>query len=106
MIQVKPLLPLYRSFRTLDALGGFWHLANFFAPAAGVALFASLMAKLLWHRELRGVAWPRLWAWAFGSAALAALGGLIIFGHDGKMATYAAMVLACALGLWWSGFRP
>jgi len=32
--------------------------------------------------------------------------GLWAFGRDGKMATYAAMVLACALGLWWSGFRP
>jgi len=104
LIHVKPLLPLNRSFRTVDVLGGFWHLANFFAPAAGIALFASLIAKLAWRRELSGVAWRRLWTWAFSGAALAGIGGLMIFGHDGKMATYAAMVLACALGLWWSGF--
>jgi hypothetical protein len=31
--------------------------------------------------------------------------GLVIFEHDGKMATYAAMVFACAIALWWVGFR-
>jgi hypothetical protein len=29
------------------------------------------------------------------------LGGLWFFGHDGKMATYAALVLACASSQWW-----
>ena len=28
------------------------------------------------------------------------VGGLVIFGHDGKMATYAVMVLACASCQW------
>jgi hypothetical protein len=28
------------------------------------------------------------------------LAGLVIFEHDGKMATYAAMVLACASSQW------
>ena len=89
----------------MDILGGIWHLLNFFASAAGIGLFSSLMAKLLWRRELSGVAWWRLWLWASGGAALVAVGGLVYFGRDGKMATYAAMVLACALGLWWAGFR-
>jgi hypothetical protein len=31
--------------------------------------------------------------------------GLVIFEHDGKMATYSAMVVACAVTLWWVGFR-
>jgi hypothetical protein len=40
-------------------------------------------------------------------AGLIALGaGLAWFGRDGKMATYAGMVLACALTLWWRGFGP
>jgi hypothetical protein len=30
----------------------------------------------------------------------------VVFGRDGRMATYAAMVLGAALGLWWVGFRP
>ena len=31
--------------------------------------------------------------------------GWSIFERDGRMATYAAMVVACALALWWVGFR-
>jgi len=82
----------------------FWHLLNFIAPAAGVAALASLFAKLAWRRELTGVAWSRLALWA-GAACLAVLvAGLVVFGHDGRMATYAAMVVACALTLWWVGF--
>ncbi|HEY2925534.1 hypothetical protein [Piscinibacter sp.] len=88
----------------MDLLGGLWHLLNFFAPAAGIGLFASLLTKLAWRRELRGVAWTRLWLAAFAGAALAGLGGLLLFGRDGKMATYVAMVLACAVSLWWLAF--
>jgi hypothetical protein len=32
--------------------------------------------------------------------------GLLVLGRDGKMATYGAMVLACALTLWWRAFGP
>jgi hypothetical protein len=89
----------------VDLIGGLWHVLNFFAAPAGVALFASLIAKLLWHRELQGAAWWRLWLWSGGAAALAAIGGLVWYGRDGKMSTYGAMVLACALALWWRGLR-
>ena len=71
----------------MQAADAFWHITNFFAPA----LFLG-----------RGL---RLWAWASGASALAAVAGLVVFGQDGRMATYAAMVVACAVGLWWAGFR-
>ena len=87
----------------IDAL---WHLLNFFAPALGVGVGASLMAKLLWRRELKGVSWGRLSAWATACGAAVLLAGLVAFGHDGKMATYGAMVMACAATLWWVGFGP
>jgi len=45
-----------------------------------------------------------MWASAAGLAALVA--GLVVFGRDGKMATYGAMVIACAAGLWWAGWGP
>lgn len=90
----------------MDVLGGLWHLLNFLAPAAGVALIASLTAKLLWRRRLRGVSWRRLWLWSAGSAAVVTVAGLVVFGRDGKMATYGGIVLACALSLWWTGFGP
>ena len=31
--------------------------------------------------------------------------GLVVFEHDGKVVTYAAMIAACAMALWWAGFR-
>jgi hypothetical protein len=85
----------------LDAL---LHLLNFFAPALGVALGAALIAKLLWRRDLAGATWLGLWAWGSAGGALALVGGLVIFGRDGKMATYGALVAATALALWWAGF--
>jgi hypothetical protein len=85
----------------LDAL---WHALNFFAPAIGVALLAAGGAKLLWRRELAGVAWHRLALWGTLAGAAALVGGLIVFGRDGKMATYGALVAATALALWWAGF--
>ena len=85
----------------LDAL---WHLLNFFAPAAGVALTTTLLAKLLWRRELSSSSWPRLLAWAVAAGALALIAGLVVFGRDGRMATYGALVAATALALWWAGF--
>jgi len=82
----------------------FWHLLNFFAPAFGVGLLTPLLAKLLWRRGLQGVGWPRLAVWATACSALVLTLGLIYFGSDGKMATYGAMLVACALSLWWVGF--
>jgi hypothetical protein len=89
----------------LQPSDAFWHLTNFFAPAVLLGAFASAATKLIWRRELGGVSGWRLWAWASGAAALASIGGLLAFGHDGRMATYGAMVLACAVMLWWAGFR-
>ena len=82
------------------------HLVNFFMPAPSVGLIAALAAKLLWRRELAGVRLLRLFAWAAVAGALALIGGLVVFGHDGKMATYGAMVLACAAALAWAGWGP
>ena len=82
-----------------------WHIANFFAPALVAGYLAAGGSKLLWRRELAAIGWLRLGAWP--SAAMAAMSalGLVLFEHDGKMITYAGMVGACALALWWAGFR-
>jgi len=79
----------------------FGHLLNFVAPAAGMAL-------LLWGM-------PRLWPkarkgrWAARTELLAPCGlgvavllaGLVVFGRDGKMLTYTALVLAQGSLAWW-----
>jgi len=89
----------------LNPVDSFWHVANFFAPAVVAGFLAAAGAKLLWRRELAAVGLGRLGAWAGGAMALTLLAGLVIFEHDGKMATYTAMVVACAAALWWAGFR-
>jgi hypothetical protein len=85
----------------LDALN---HLVNLLLPAFTVGVLGASMAKLLWRRELAGVRWRRLALWAAGAAALATVAGLVLTGHDGRMATYGAMILAASLALLWAGF--
>ena len=42
-----------------------------------------------------------------GTPALEAPTAVLTFGRDGRMFSYALMVLAAALALWWAGFvRP
>jgi hypothetical protein len=89
----------------VEPAAAFWHIANFFAPALIVALIASAATKLVWRRELAAVAWLGLAAWAGGSMAAVSMIGLALFEHDGKMITYATMLVACAVALWWAGFR-
>ena len=90
----------------LEPLDAFWHVLNFFAPALGIGMLAPTLAKLFWRAELRAVAWLRLVAVALGAAALALIGGLLVLGQDGRIATYTAMIAAAAVSLWWTGFRP
>ena len=87
----------------LDAL---WHVANLFLPALGLGALAAAAAKLLWRRELAAVSFKRLAGPACAACAAMVLAGLVLLGQDGKMATYAGMVVACALTLWWRGFGP
>jgi hypothetical protein len=83
-----------------------WHLLNLFGAPVGVGVLAAAMAKILWRRELSSVRLGRLAAWSCGAGAVVSLAGLVFYGRDGRMATYAAMALACALALWWAGFGP
>jgi hypothetical protein len=90
----------------MGPLDAFWHLINLFLPALGLGALAAAAARLIWRRELAGQSWRHLAAPAMTACAVVALAGLIVWGRDGKMATYAAMVVACAVSLWWRGFGP
>jgi glucose-6-phosphate-specific signal transduction histidine kinase len=70
----------------------------------GLGLLAPALAKAFWRRELKAVRWVRLSLWSILTCAAVLVAGLVVFGRDGKIATYAAMVVACALTLWWTGF--
>jgi len=93
------------SAHLLDLLDLVWHLAGFLAPAVGTGLIAASLAKGLFGRDLQAVPWRRLAAGSTVVCAAVLVCGLVASGHDGRMATYAAMVVACGVALWWIGFR-
>jgi hypothetical protein len=69
------------------------HLANFLAPALAVALVLALVGPFLVPKRPGAQAFPAQVAINFVAGAAGLLFGLWFFGNDGKMATYAAMLL-------------
>ena len=79
------------------------HLLNLIAPAAALAVLLVLLSRI-WRLffQSKGKVAQAFTAWIaiiFIVNVTVLLAGLVVFGHDGKMATYAAMVLAAALAL-------
>jgi O-antigen ligase len=85
----------------MSPLDAFWHLANLFAPAWGVAALLAGAIKLVWRREAAGQRWMRLWGWGAAGGAVAVVISLALLGRDGKMAGYALLLLGVALPQWW-----
>lgn len=77
------------------------HIANFLAPALGLAVLLWGMPRL-WPTSRRGrwTAGRELVALG-GLGALVLLAGLVVLGRDGKMLTYAALVVAQGSLAWW-----
>jgi len=87
----------------MDAGHALWHVLGLVAVPAWTGLVAATAAWWLWRGPGAARRWARLAAWAAGAASSTAVIGLVWLGHDGQMLTYAAVVLACALTLWWQG---
>lgn len=81
----------------LDALN---HLLNFVAPAAVVAVLLASTGRFIRSKTPVVHSLYACVALLFivGVAVLAA--GLVVWGRDGKMLTYAALVVACASCQW------
>jgi hypothetical protein len=76
------------------------HLLNFVAPAAFMAIALAVAAAIFMKKRPGSTV---LWAQAainfiVGVGVLAV--GLVGFGRDGMMATYAALVFVCGTGQW------
>jgi hypothetical protein len=68
------------------------HLLNFIAPAVFMALVLPWVGRLVFRKAAFRHNWWTQSAIIFGVAASVLIAGLLWFGHDGKMATYAALV--------------
>jgi hypothetical protein len=90
----------------MGPIDAFWHILALFYPALATGLIAASAAKWLWRRQLAHVSWLRLVAWPSAAGSAAMLAGLVVWGRDGRMSTYALMVAVVALALWWAGFAP
>ena len=78
-----------------------WHVAGFLAPALSVAVGLTLLAQALDRKLPSARLLLRQMAINFAVGALALLAGLLMTGHDGRMLTYAALVLVCAAAQAW-----
>ena len=84
----------------MNPLAALNHLLNFAAPALALAVLLVLAS----HAFMRKMAKPHGWIvpiainFVIGCAVLVA--GLVWLERDGRMLTYAALVLACASSQW------
>lgn len=76
------------------------HLLNFVAPAVVVGALLALGLRVLQRpRSLRVPLWKQV-AVTTGAGVVTLLGGLMLTGHDGRMATYAALVVVAGTVHW------
>jgi hypothetical protein len=88
----------------MEPIDAFWHVVHLVLPGVLTGMVAAGISKLLWRSELRQVPWLHLTAWASSAGVLSLIGGLMVFGQDGRMATYALLVLSTAIALAWAGW--
>lgn len=80
------------------------HLLSFAAPAFAVALLLALGARLVLPKAKGGGgSWWTSLAINFVAGVGVLVAGLWVFGRDGKMATYAALVVVMATLQWIMG---
>ncbi|GAA4424226.1 hypothetical protein [Acidovorax lacteus] len=85
----------------MDALDLLLHTGAFVAPAVVVALLLAPLGRLcLPARGPQALGWGRQALLDTVVGLLVLGGGLLLWGRDGKMATYAALVLCCATAHW------
>ncbi len=76
------------------------HLLNFAAPALFVAALLQLFSRFFMRKEPKAPVWWVQIAINFVAGCAVLLAGLGWLGSDGKMVTYAALVVVCAVSQW------
>ena len=88
----------------MDSLSLIVHLANFSAPALFMAAWMWLLARVMWrHQSMHFKPWHQFVLNSFAGIAVL-LAGLLLGGQDGKMLTYASLVVVIA-SLQWVFFK-
>jgi hypothetical protein len=77
------------------------HLLNFLAPALCVAGLMAFAARFFRKGMTPAASGRRHLAVNFALCAAVSLAGLLLWGRDGRMATYAVLVMAAATSQWW-----
>nr|WP_315496561.1 hypothetical protein [uncultured Rhodoferax sp.] len=78
------------------------HLLNFVAPALALGAVLAYLAPVFIKNKALARTRTAQAAINCVVGALALLAGLVFFGRDGKMLSYAALVLATASSQWWA----
>ena len=76
------------------------HVVNFVLPAAFIAAALTLAGQFLWRKTATRWRWWQRFCILFGMGVAVLVAGLLVFGVDGKMMTYLALVLVCASVQW------
>ncbi|MFY3385522.1 hypothetical protein [Paracidovorax sp. MALMAid1276] len=76
------------------------HLLNFAAPAAFMAAWSVLLGRFIRSKSPLALSWWAQAAIVFIVCIAVTAGGLLLWGRDGRMLTYGALVLAAATCQW------
>lgn len=77
------------------------HIANFLAPALWLALGLAVVSRIIIKKKASAHSLIKQTAILFAVCTSVLLLGLLFFGRDGKMLTYAALVVAGAGAQGW-----
>jgi hypothetical protein len=91
----------------MDFFNAVWHLLGFIAPAAWMAACLVVMGRLIPLKKAQKPLFARIWIQQFAILLIVGVlilgAGLVVFGRDGKMWSYAALVLGLGAVQWWLG---
>jgi hypothetical protein len=76
------------------------HILNLLAPAFVVAAAVTLAGRRMSRQSSSPPSAGKRWAIQVGVGCAVLMGGLVLLGRDGKMATYGALVVAVATSQW------
>ena len=84
----------------MNPLAALNHLLNFAAPALALAVLLVLASHAFMQKTAKPHGWIAPIAINFMVSCAVLVAGLAWLGRDGRMLTYAALVLACASSQW------